>query len=132
MWVQPSLAWSSKDHYVSRRYSPKALFPPLSLRRLFVISLRDIYNLMLTIPLSVAASNIYREDDKPAYRRGNKTLLGIAILNIVLSFGVKGFYTWANKRREKIWSKMTEQEKIEHMERPEEEGSKRLDFRFVS
>lgn len=82
--------------------------------------------------MTVIASNIYQEDDRPDYRQGNRALLGITILNIVLCLGTKAYYSWANHRREKVWSKMSAKEKSEHLERPEEEGSKRLDFRFVS
>lgn len=60
---------------------------------------------------SIIASNIYREDDRPDYRRGNKVLAGIAAWSIV-GFGlIKAYYIWRNKSKARIWDAMTVQEK---------------------
>ncbi|EGY16253.1 allantoate permease [Verticillium dahliae VdLs.17] len=79
---------------------------------------------------NIVASNIYREDDKPLYRRGNKILLGICCFNIVLFYGVKAFYVWRNKTRDARWNALTKEQQEEYLLNTKDEGMKRLDFRF--
>lgn len=40
---------------------------------------------------------IYRDDDKPLYRKGNKILIGICCYNIFLFIGAKVFYAMKNR-----------------------------------
>ncbi|KAK3360513.1 major facilitator superfamily domain-containing protein [Lasiosphaeria hispida] len=80
---------------------------------------------------NIIGSNIYRDDDKPLYKRGNKILLGITCFNIVLFYLVKVFYIWRNRSREAKWNRLTEQEKIDYTLNSTDEGLKRLDFRFA-
>lgn len=63
--------------------------------------------------------------------RGNKILLGICAFNITLFFFVKYYYITRNKRREEAWNKLTTDEKHDYIHNTKDEGSKRLDFRFV-
>ena len=42
-------------------------------------------------------TQIYRTDDKPLYRRGNRVLLGLAAYNAALFVGAKAYYVWKNK-----------------------------------
>lgn len=46
---------------------------------------------------SSGCKQIYRNDDKPLYRRGNKILLGIAAYNSLAFIGAKIFYVWKNQ-----------------------------------
>ncbi|KAF3053900.1 hypothetical protein E8E11_011733 [Didymella keratinophila] len=80
---------------------------------------------------NIIASNIYRNDDQPLYRRGNKILLGICSFNIFLFFFVKAFYLWRNKVRDRQWNAMTKEEQDDYIVSTKDEGMKRLDFRFV-
>lgn len=80
---------------------------------------------------NIVASNIYRDDDKPLYKRGNKILLAICCFNVVLMYAVKAFYIWRNKARDRQWNAMTPEERAQYMLHTEDEGMKRLDFRFV-
>lgn len=80
---------------------------------------------------NIIASNIYRDDDKPLYIRGNRILLGIAIYNIFQFYGVKAFYIWRNKIRDKAWNALTPQEQADYVLHSKDEGMKRLDFRFA-
>ncbi|KAK0716264.1 major facilitator superfamily domain-containing protein [Lasiosphaeris hirsuta] len=80
---------------------------------------------------NIIGSNIYREDDKPLYKRGNKILLGITCFNVALFYLVKAFYIWRNRSREAKWNRLTEQEKIDYTLNSTDEGLKRLDFRFA-
>jgi hypothetical protein len=80
---------------------------------------------------NIIASNIYREDDRPYYVRGNKILLGICCYNIVLFIFVKFYYITRNKKREAAWAELSGEEKIDYINNTTDEGAKRLDFRFV-
>lgn len=80
---------------------------------------------------NIIASNLYREDDRPFYIRGNKILLGICCYNIALFFFVKFYYITRNKRREAAWAKLTGEEQVDYIHNTKNEGAKRLDFRFV-
>ncbi len=77
----------------------------------------------------VAAFFIYRDDDKPKYRRGNTNLIAINVLAIVLFLAARAYYVFQNRRREKIWNAMSEQERNSYIRETEDQGSSRLDFR---
>ncbi|WYZ46089.1 hypothetical protein EsH8_IX_000314 [Colletotrichum jinshuiense] len=78
----------------------------------------------------IISSNIYRSDDAPLYKRGNRSLLGIVCMNLVLYPLVKGYYVYRNKRRDRIWSGMSEEQRLAYLATTKDEGNKRLDFRF--
>lgn len=79
----------------------------------------------------IIASNIYREEDSPRYRNGNKNLLAITSMNIVLYLLIKLYYILRNRSRDKKWSTMTEDQKRHYLDHTTDEGNKRLDFRFA-
>lgn len=90
-----------------------------------------IYN--ITIQLSgIASSNIYREDDKPHYRRGNMNLIAITVGTIIAYAFAKAYYTARNKYKRDRWSKMTDAERAWYLQNSHDEGNKRLDFLFDS
>ncbi|KAF2851519.1 MFS general substrate transporter [Plenodomus tracheiphilus IPT5] len=80
---------------------------------------------------NIISSNIYRDDDQPLYRRGNKILLAICVFNVFLFYSVKAFYIWRNQVRERQWNAMTKEEQEDYVISTKDEGMKRLDFRFV-
>lgn len=51
-------------------------------------------------------------------------------MNVVLYLLVKAYYVLRNKQKDKLWSQLTDDEKLEYLSNPPEEGNKRLDFRF--
>ncbi|KAK2000303.1 major facilitator superfamily transporter [Colletotrichum falcatum] len=89
-----------------------------------------LYNMFVQAG-NIAASNIYRDDDKPLYRRGNKILLGICCFNIVLFYFVKAFYIWRNRVRDRRWGAMTREQQEHYTLNTTDEGQQRLDFRFA-
>ncbi|KAH6660245.1 major facilitator superfamily domain-containing protein [Truncatella angustata] len=80
---------------------------------------------------NIISSNIYRTDDAPYYRKGNKVLIAVVAWNIVYVFAMKGYYMWRNKQKETRWGVLTTQEKDEYLKTTTDQGSKRLDFRFA-
>ncbi|KAM0718555.1 hypothetical protein Q7P37_005625 [Cladosporium fusiforme] len=79
----------------------------------------------------VIAANVYREDDKPLYHRGNSVLIGINLLAISLFVFAKVYYILRNRSREKVWNAMSAEQKTEYLETTTDEGNKRLEFRFA-
>ena len=63
----------------------------------------------------IAAYFIYRDDDKPKYRRGNTALIAINILAIFVFIGAKLYYVFENRRRDKAWNAKSEREKADYI-----------------
>ncbi|RFU35080.1 hypothetical protein B7463_g1183, partial [Scytalidium lignicola] len=89
------------------------------------------YNMMVQLS-SIISANIYRADDKPLYRRGNRILVAITCLNIAVYLSTKTYYVLRNKQRDKIWDAMSDEEKELYLATTTDKGSKRLDFRFLT
>lgn len=90
-----------------------------------------LYN--ITIQLSgIASSNIYRTDDKPKYKRGNKQLIAITVLAIALYAFAKVYYVARNRWKAKKWAALSEEEKARYLADNQPLGNKRLDFLFDS
>lgn len=90
-----------------------------------------LYNIMVQLQ-SIITANIYREDDRPLYRRGNRVLIGINCMNMVLYVLVKIYYTRRNRQRDRVWKAMSSEERSTYLDTTTDKGSKRMDFRFVS
>lgn len=56
---------------------------------------------------NIISTQIYREDDKPLYRRGNKWLIVANCLAILTFLFTKLYYVTINKRRERRWRALT-------------------------
>jgi len=51
---------------------------------------------------------------------------------VLLCFlGAKGYYILQNKRREKKWLALSEEERRDYVNNSTDQGNKRLDFRFA-
>ncbi|KAG7288240.1 hypothetical protein NEMBOFW57_007771 [Staphylotrichum longicolle] len=87
------------------------------------------YNMFVQASATIAA-NIYRADDAPLYKRGNKQLLAILCMNFALYSLVKAYYVFRNKQRDNKWNAMTPEERVHYLTTTTDEGNKRLDFRF--
>jgi hypothetical protein len=96
----------------------------------------------------IIGANIYRNDDKPLYKRGNRNLIIINVLAIVLFLFAKVYYVLKNKIRDRKWNAMTpevsseynfltslcidyHQERIHYTKTTTDTASRRLDFRFA-
>ena len=90
----------------------------------------SLYNMSYQVG-SIIATQIYRNDDKPYYDRGNKTILGICIFNIFFAFATKAYYILRNKQKEKKWEQMSVEEKTVYLSNPPDKGMKHLNFRFT-
>jgi hypothetical protein len=90
----------------------------------------SLYNMSVQLA-SVVSSQIYRADDAPYYYKGNKVLVAIVAWNIIAFVGAKVYYVRKSAYREKIWAAMSREERIEYLSTTEDEGNKRLDFRFA-
>jgi len=88
-----------------------------------------LYNMFVQLG-NIIGNNIYREDDKPMYKRGNMQLFAITVILVPILLLTKAYYMWRNKKRDKIWNSMTEEEKHEYRASTKDEANKRLDFRF--
>ncbi|KAK4160537.1 major facilitator superfamily domain-containing protein [Cladorrhinum sp. PSN259] len=80
---------------------------------------------------NIIATNIYREEDSPLYKTGNKILLAIVIYNIAQFYAAKAFYVWRNKVRDAKWNALTPEQQEDYVLNTTDEGLKRLDFRFA-
>ncbi|KIW48307.1 uncharacterized protein PV06_00909 [Exophiala oligosperma] len=89
-----------------------------------------LYNMFVQAS-NIIGSNIYRNNDKPMYRTGNKILIAICAYNIVLFLGAKSFYVWRNKVRDRKWNSMTDAERREYLATTTDKGNKMLTFRFA-
>ncbi|KZT30929.1 MFS general substrate transporter [Neolentinus lepideus HHB14362 ss-1] len=114
-YIHPiQVAWTSRNSYSVRMRTVSA----------------SVYNMFVQAGAIVYA-NIYRADDKPLYKRGNRALIGICCMNIVLYIGTFFFYRYLNKRRDRIWNSWSQKERETYIETTRDQGNERMDFRFV-
>lgn len=89
-----------------------------------------LYNISVQLS-SIISANIYREDDRPEYRRGNRALVAIGVLNIFIYLGAKGYYIWRNKQKSQAWESLNTEERVKYMEDTRDQGSKAKNVTFV-
>ncbi|KAF9566927.1 MFS general substrate transporter [Agrocybe pediades] len=114
-YVHPiQVAWASRNSFSVRQRTVSA----------------SIYNMFVQTG-SIVYANIYRKDDKPLYKRGNRQLIAICSMNICIYIFTYFFYKIMNARREKKWNSWSSKEKEEYIKTTKDEGNQRLDFRFA-
>ncbi|KAJ6009515.1 hypothetical protein N7499_005086 [Penicillium canescens] len=89
-----------------------------------------VYNMMVQAS-NIIGNNIYRENDKPLYRTGNKVLIGIACWSLVMFIIAKYYYVWRNKKNASIWNNMSSEERQRYVAENKDLGNKRVDFKFL-
>ncbi|KAK5131748.1 hypothetical protein LTR08_000579 [Meristemomyces frigidus] len=90
-----------------------------------------IFNIMIQLS-GIASSNIYRDDDKPYYHRGNGQLIAINVACMAANILAKAYYTYRNKHNLAKWNSMTQDQRKEYLTTTSDKGNKRLDFVFES
>ncbi|KAE8352718.1 major facilitator superfamily domain-containing protein [Aspergillus coremiiformis] len=89
-----------------------------------------MYNMCVQIS-GIIASNVYQGWDAPRYVQGNRILLALACTNIALYAATKIYYMLRNRHRDRRWTAMTDDQRIEYIANTNDTGNKRLDFRFA-
>ncbi|EMD39015.1 hypothetical protein CERSUDRAFT_151842 [Gelatoporia subvermispora B] len=90
----------------------------------------SIYNMFVQAG-SIVSAYIYRADDAPLYKRGNRALIGITVMNIFLYIFTYFFYRGLNKRRDKIWNSWTPEEQQKYLDTTTDQGNEKINFRFA-
>ncbi|GJN89905.1 hypothetical protein Rhopal_002894-T1 [Rhodotorula paludigena] len=81
---------------------------------------------------NIIGSNLYQASDAPRYFRGNTIILAIVCFNVFIAYpAVYLYYGARNAYKEKRWSAMTVEEQKHYLATTEDEGTRRLDFRFI-
>jgi hypothetical protein len=125
------VGWNSRNSNTVRSRTVSAACYNMFVQASGIIS-SNIYRAS-TFPIEPCGDKLFTNniiDDAPRYKRGNRILLAINIINIPLYLAVKGYYIWRNRVRENKWNSMTEAERLEYLATTKDEGNKRLDFRF--
>ncbi|THW45376.1 putative MFS transporter [Aureobasidium pullulans] len=80
---------------------------------------------------SIAAAQIYRDDDKPYYYTGNKVLISICAVSIVGLLIHREVLKHINRKKKRAWESLSEVEQREYSKNQEHSiGNKSLTFRF--
>ncbi|GAA5874703.1 hypothetical protein JCM3774_004787 [Rhodotorula dairenensis] len=90
----------------------------------------SVYNIILHLQ-SIASANIYRDDDKPEYRRGNKQLMIICVACIVQAPLCALYYRYRNQQKERHFAALSKEEQVAYSSTTADVGARRLDFRFA-
>ncbi|KAF2847184.1 MFS general substrate transporter [Plenodomus tracheiphilus IPT5] len=131
--ASPWVRWILSTLLVGHPYV-HAILVAITSRNAGTVRTRTVASAMYNMTVqasSIISQNIYRNDDKPLYRRGNKILIAICAYNFILFIGAKLFYVAVNKKREKVWGNMSDEEKETYLATTTDKGNKRLDFRFA-
>lgn len=89
----------------------------------------------MILPRSIAnlPTEIYRKNDSPYYHTGNKILISLCALSLVIFIIQREFLRYLNRQKETKWNAMSlEEQELYQADQVarEKEGNKRLDFRF--
>jgi hypothetical protein len=91
------------------------------------------YNVIVQV-VSLISSQIYRKYDGPYYKQGNTVLVSICALSLITFIVQRQYLVRLNKKKQQKWEQMTSEEKAVYQAdviSREQDGNKRLDFRFA-
>ncbi|KAJ5641256.1 hypothetical protein N7490_005256 [Penicillium lividum] len=88
-----------------------------------------LYNMSVQIG-AIASANVYRTDDAPYYKHGNKVLIALAVVSLFMFIGSKFYYDWCNKRNAAKWDAMTSEQREDYLRGNPIMTNKRIDFHF--
>lgn len=63
--------------------------------------------------------------DAPYYHKGNRVLIAITAVALVMCWSAKAWYIWRNRQRAKIWDSWTITQKEEYLATTKDRGNKR-------
>lgn len=90
-----------------------------------------LYNMFVQLG-SICANQVYRQDDKPYYHRGNMQLFAISAGTVPVFLLTKWYYTQRNRKKLARWNEMPREEQVDYLNNTADKGNKRLDFLFDS
>ncbi|KAL4771334.1 major facilitator superfamily domain-containing protein [Aspergillus nidulans var. acristatus] len=92
-----------------------------------------LYNMSVQVS-SIAAANVYRTEDQPYYRNGNKVLIALAVVSIFLFISAKVYYVWRNRSRQNKakWDALSSEQRESYLRENPVMTNKRIDFTFAS
>ncbi|PWN53805.1 MFS general substrate transporter [Violaceomyces palustris] len=91
------------------------------------------YNVIVQVG-SLIGSQIYRKYDAPYYKQGNTVLVSICALSLVVFVVQRQWLVRLKRRKEETWASMSPDQRVAYqndLKAREEEGNKRLDFRYA-
>lgn len=56
---------------------------------------------------SIIGAQIYRQDDAPLYKRGNRVLISICVMNLFLFPAIKLYYIKRNQQKRRKWEALS-------------------------
>ncbi|KAF7313504.1 MFS general substrate transporter [Mycena chlorophos] len=80
----------------------------------------------------VWASQIYQADDAPFYKKGNSANIAVAGFTLIMWIVQKYYYIHLNRKRERAYAALSEEEKILEQSLVREKGNQSLLFRFTT
>ncbi|KAK9321295.1 major facilitator superfamily domain-containing protein [Lipomyces orientalis] len=79
---------------------------------------------------NILAANVYRESDAPYYHRGNGILIGLNVLSMIIILAIRQYYVVENRRRDKLWEQLGQDEKDEYVKSSHDLGNRQLSFKL--
>jgi len=81
---------------------------------------------------AVWASQIYQADDAPYFKRGNSINIAFAGFTTIMWVVQKYYYRHLNRKNERAYAALSEQEKSEEDSQAEKKGNRSLRFRYTT
>ncbi|OJI99093.1 hypothetical protein ASPVEDRAFT_69584 [Aspergillus versicolor CBS 583.65] len=90
-----------------------------------------LYNMSVQVS-SIAGANVYRTEDAPYYKQGNKVLIALAVASMFLFTAAKLYYDWRNRQNAAKWNALTSEQREAYLREHSVMNNKRIDFSFAS